>query len=129
MMARIPVWRMWLLRAGYLLLVVGLGVTIWPEILDPGQHWEASRGIVVCMLGAMSALSVIGLWRPLEMLPVLFFEIAWKVLWLLRVALPAWWAGRMDAAIAANVFACSLVILIVAVVPWRECFGKEAVLF
>ena len=44
--------RVYLLRAGYLLLVVGLGSTIWPAILDNTTTWELQRGVVVSMLGA-----------------------------------------------------------------------------
>ncbi len=110
--------RLGFLRAGYLLLVVGVGLTVWPEILDPAAHWEAMRGVVVCMLGALCALSVLGLRNPLRMLPVLFFEMAWKALWLLRVALPAWQAGRMNAAMGDLVFACSIAVVFPLVIPW-----------
>jgi hypothetical protein len=81
--------RLYLLRAGYLLLVVGLGSTIWPAILDQ-TTWELMRGVVVSMLGAMSLLAVLGIRYPLQMLPLLFFELTWKSIWLLRVALPLW---------------------------------------
>ena len=117
-MQEVSLLRLGLLRTGYLLLVVGLGLTIWPEILDPAAQWAPMRGVVVCMLGALCALSVLGLRNPLQMLPVLFFEMTWKALWLLRVALPAWQAGRMDAAMGELVFACSIAVVFPLVIPW-----------
>jgi len=52
MMTDVSTFRLYLLRAGYLLLVVGLGSTIWPAILDNTTTWELQRGVVVSMLGA-----------------------------------------------------------------------------
>lgn len=109
--------RLNFLRGGYLLLVIGLGLTIWPSILD-GQSFELQRGIVVCMLASLSALSVLGLRYPLRMLPLLFFEMAWKSIWLLRIALPLWYTNRLEAAAAEMVFACSIAIVFPFLVPW-----------
>ncbi|MES1975922.1 MAG: hypothetical protein V4472_25975 [Pseudomonadota bacterium] len=119
-MTGISVFRLNLLRAGYLLIAVGLGLTLWPEILDPASHWGLSRGVVVAMLGALSALSVLGLRYPLRMLPLLLFELAWKALWLSRVALPLWLGHRVDAGTAETIFACALVIVLLPVIPWRH---------
>ncbi len=111
-------WRLNLLRAGYLLLVVGLGLTVWPAILDPATQWTVSRSVIVAMLGALSLLALVGLRQPLRMLPLLFWEITWKALWLLRVALPAATGGGMDEDIIATTFECAIAVLIVAVIPW-----------
>lgn len=111
-------WRLNLLRAGYLLLIVGLGLTVWPQILDPASDWSLGRSVTVAMLGAVSLLALIGLRHPLRMLPLLFWEMGWKALWLLRVALPLATAGRLDADAAETVFECLIAGLIVAVVPW-----------
>jgi hypothetical protein len=111
-----------LLRAGYLIIAVGLGLTLWPEILDPTSRWTLSRGVVVAMLGALSALSVLGLRYPVRMLPLLLFEMAWKALWLSRVALPLWLDHRVDAATSETIFACSLAIVFPFIMPWRHIF-------
>ncbi len=117
-----PAWRLHMLRAGYLLLVVGLGATIWPELLHHPQPWAPMRGVVVSMLAAMSALAVLGLRYPLQMLPLIFFEITWKSIWLLAVAVPAWLAQRMDAATAELAGECLIAILFLIVIPWDHVF-------
>ena len=117
-MPEIATWRVNLLRAGFLLLIVGLGLTVWPSILDPAEAWTPDRGVVVAMLGALSLLALIGLRHPLKMLPLLFWEITWKALWLFRVALPLWLEGRLDDASVQTVIECSMAVLIAAVIPW-----------
>ncbi|MFV3129114.1 hypothetical protein [Niveispirillum sp. KHB5.9] len=114
----IAVWRLNLLRAVYLLMAVGAGFLNWSQILDGSRQWELMQGVVVAMLGAMSLLALLGLRQPLRMLPLLFWEMAWKLIWLARVALPAWQEDRIDEVLAANIFACGLVVVIIVAVPW-----------
>ena len=118
MMARISVLRLNYLRAGYLLLIVGPGSTVWPEFVEPTSTWPVSRGVVLCMLGAMSALALLGLRYPLRMLPLLLFEMAWKILWLLRVAASAWAADKADAAITETAMECLMGAIFLVVIPW-----------
>lgn len=117
-MFELVTWRANLLRAGYLLLIVGLGLTVWPSILDPTKAWASDRGVIVSMLGALSLLALVGLRHPVRMLPLLFWEITWKTLWLLRVALPLWVGGRLDAAAAETAMECLMAALIALVIPW-----------
>ena len=104
------------------LLVVGLGLTVWPAILNFGKSWELMHGVVLSMLGAMSLLALLGLRYPLQMLPLLFFELTWKAIWLLRVALPLWLEHRLDAATAENAFECSIVAVYLFFSPWPYVF-------
>jgi hypothetical protein len=123
MMTPVSVFRLNLLRAGYLFIAIGLGLTLWPEILDPAQGWGLSRGVVVSMLGALSALAVLGVRYPLRMLPLLLFELGWKTLWLTRVALPLWLEHRVDAGTSETIFACLLGLVFPFIIPWRHVFG------
>lgn len=117
-MREVSLSRLYLLRAMYLLVVVGLGVFAVPSILRHAGQRELAQGIVDAMLLAFWLLAMLGLRYPLQMLPVLLWELVWKVLWLGMVAWPAWRAGTMDADTAENAFNCSFVVLVPLVLPW-----------
>ena len=108
--------RIYVLRATYLLLVVGLGAMIVPDVLS---HPVISRGVIPSLLGAVWLLAFIGLRYPLQMLPLLMFEFAWKSIWMLAYGLPQWSAGQMPATFADDVFNIGMgVILMPLVIPW-----------
>jgi len=123
-MPRIPLWRLYALRAAYLLIAVGLGVEIWPGVIHHAKPWELMQGVVCCVLAAVSILAVIGLRHPLQMLPLLLFEIIWKGLWLAIVALPLWSAHRMDAATSETAGACLIAAIFPLVIPWPYVFSN-----
>jgi len=123
-MSEVSLLRLYILRAMYLFIVVGLGFYIWPSMIDPARHWELLQGQATCMLAAFSLMCALGLRYPLQMLPVLLWEVTWKTLWLGMVALPQWWAGHVDEAIKPSVFACGMVVLVYLAVPWRYVFTQ-----
>jgi hypothetical protein len=106
----------------YLFIVVGLGTYLWPDVLNPKRHWELMQGLASCMLAAFSMLCVLGLRYPLQMLPVLLWEVSWKTLWLLVVPLPQWLSGHVDESLKPSIFSVSLVVLVYLAIPWRYVF-------
>ena len=82
---------------------------------------------MLCMLTALSLLALLGLRRPVAMLPVLLFESAWKLLWLGLVALPRAMAGDLDAATTELLVNCSLVVVVLVAVPWRHVWRAYVV--
>jgi hypothetical protein len=114
----VSVVRLNLLRLNYLVLVFGLGSVIWPTILDPSSTWALRSGVVFAMLGALSALAVLGLRYPLQALPLLFFEMGWKLIWLVRMALPLWSAHRLDAATTETLNECLPIVVMPFLIPW-----------
>lgn len=114
--------RLYGLRALYLFIVVGLGTQILPDIFDPARHWDLAQGIIWCVLASFWLLCILGLRYPLLMLPVLFWELIWKTLWLGIVALPQWLSGHIDPLIVPNIYACLIVVLVYIAMPWRYVF-------
>jgi len=112
--------RLYALRATYLLIAVGLGIDILPAIIHHAKPWELWQGVVCSVLGAVSALALLGIRYPLQMLPLLFFEMVWKSIWLVVVALPLWFANQpMDARTSETVLACLMGVIFPVVIPWR----------
>ena len=108
--------RLYVLRAAYLLLVVGIGAMILPPLID---HPPAARGVIPSLIGGVGLLALVGLKHPLRMVPLLMFEFAWKTLWLLVFGLPQWSSGQMPATFAEDMFNIAFgVVLMPIVIPW-----------
>lgn len=118
-----PLARVNVMRAGYLFMGGGLALVKWP-LLPDANTLSLYEGVTLCLLTAMSLLAFLGLRYPVALLPVLLFETAWKVLWLALVALPQALAGELDAATSDMVVRNSLVVVIIAVVPWRYVWRR-----
>ena len=123
-MQDVTLFRLYVLRALYLFVVVGLGLVVWPDLINPAVHWGLAEGQIACMLAAFSLLCLLGLRYPLQMLPVLLWEVTWKTLWLLLVPLPQWLSGHVDEAIKPTIFAVSLVVLVYLAIPWPYVFAQ-----
>ena len=108
--------RLYVLRATYLLLIVGLGATNLPVLIS---HDPTTRGVIPSLLGGIWLLAFIGLRYPLQMLPLLLFEFAWKTIWVLAFGLPQWSVGRMPPTWPEDFKAISAgVILMPIIIPW-----------
>ena len=116
--------RLNLLRLFYLILVVGigLGLHVWPMMIDQVYSLGMDSGVKICMLFALSVLSILGLRYPLQMLPVLFWEFTWKCSWLLAVALPHWLRRQWSKELGANAFAIGMIVIFIPLVPWSYVF-------
>lgn len=123
-MANIPLWRLNVLRLAYLLLIVGLGPSVWPTLIDHGPDWPRMSSVVVTMLCALSALSIVGLRYPLQMIPLLLFELVWKSLWLGLVALPLYLDGALDESRASTAFDCLVGAVFLILIPWDYVYAN-----
>jgi hypothetical protein len=125
--ADLPTWRLNLMRVGYAVMGVGLAVVKWPLVIGYDRSTPLYEGVVAVLLTAMSLLAFLGLRYPVRLLPILLFESLWKLIWLSVVALPVVAAGDVDQAMSETIFSCSLVVIIVAVVPWRHVWQRYVV--
>ena len=111
----VSLFRLYILRAMNLVLVVGLGAKIVPEILG---HELTSRGVIPSLLGAVWLLAFLGLRYPLAMLPLLMFELAWKTIWMLAYGLPQWLVGQYPPTFAEDSFNIAFGAVLLFVIPW-----------
>jgi hypothetical protein len=124
--AQLPLWRINVLRVGYLVMGGGLAVYKWPLLFDH-EPWSLAEGTVICLLVAMSVLALLGLRYPIRMLPILLFEVGWKALWLGIVALPLWSDGHLEGAFSTQTDKVLWVVIVAAVIPWGYAFRQYVV--
>ena len=118
-MTEVSTLRLYLMRATYLLIFVGLGFTIWPGIIHHAKAVDLSDSVVSSLLAAVSVLAAFGIRYPLKMLPLLLFELIWKSIWLIAFALPLWSAHQIDAETGETFNACLMGIVILPIaIPW-----------
>ena len=108
--------RLHVLRATYLLLIVGLGAVNLPAVFS---HDPTARGVIPSFLGGIWLLAFIGLRYPLQMLPLLLYEFAWKTTWLVAFGVPQWYSGHKPPTWPEDFQAIVMgVILMPIVIPW-----------
>lgn len=117
----VSLFRLYVLRAMYLLLVVGLGAMIVPQLLS---HELTDRGVIPSLLGALWALSFLGLRYPLEMLPLLLFEFAWKLIWMIAYGLPQLSAGQYPPTFSDDFVNIGAGAILLLVIPWGYVYRR-----
>ena len=118
-MRELSTFRLYVLRATYLLIVVGLGSDVWPALLRHPISWTLWHGVGVSLLCAVTLLTALGIRYPVRLLPLLLFELVWKTIWLVAIALPLWSAGTIDAGTRESILACGLgLVIFPLVIPW-----------
>lgn len=116
--------RLWVMRAMYLVMAAGIGLTIWPLIVSPGDTVPRMTGVAWALLGTIGLLALIGLRHPLRMIPLLLFELSWKTIWLTAFWLPRWLDGSLDPAMRETAFETSLGAILLLVIPWRYVWAN-----
>ena len=107
------------LRLFYLLMLLFVVPEAWGALLRHQGPWDHVRAVAFCVWATYPALALFGLLRPLRWLPLMFFTIGYKTLWLAFVAWPLWQTGTLAGSRAEDI-ACAFAIvpLLAAVVPW-----------
>jgi hypothetical protein len=117
-MSDVTTLRLNLMRLMYFMITLFLGTQIWP-LMFHHQPWDLMHGVACSLLAALGVMMAIGIRYPLQMVPILLFEIAWKSIWLIAIALPLHNAGKLDAEAMETVKACVItVILGPLIIPW-----------
>jgi hypothetical protein len=118
-MTEVSTFRLYLMRSAYLLFALGLGFNIWPAMIHHETPWDLMHGEVNSLLAALSVFFALGIRYPLQMLPVLLFELLWKSIWLAAIWLPLLSAHQLDAGAleTGNIFLRTIVLCLI-VIPW-----------
>ena len=124
-MSEVSTFRLYVLRAMYAFMAIGLGIFRVPAIFNPPANLSTMGSVVLSVLAALALLAVLGIRYPLKMLPLLFFEFLWKAVWVLAFALPQWSAGQL-APDAQEVLINNLVgiVLVPLAIPWVYAFNQ-----
>jgi len=115
--------NIYLLRLLFLLVAVFVASDSWSAILKHEGQWDHVRAAAVCMWASYSVLSVFGLISPLRWLPIVMFEIFYKIIWLAIVAYPLWSTNQLAGSPAEGMTRAFVwVILPIVAMPWPYAF-------
>jgi hypothetical protein len=117
-MTELSTWRLYLMRALYLMMFLFLSTTIWPLMFSHAP-WDMMHGVACSLLAALGAMALWGIRYPVKMLPILLFELLWKLVWVAALGIPLLRMGSMTADFAENMKACVVgVIFCLIAIPW-----------
>ena len=122
-LCEVSLFRLYTLRAAYLVMAAGLAVYIWPAVIHHTNDFAVAQGVRVALLAGLGATAALGLRYPVQMLPVMLFEMVWKAIYLAAFALPLWSAHQISAAVAEDIKAILMVVIFVPLIPWRYVFA------
>jgi hypothetical protein len=125
-MPEVSLVRLYTLRVCYFILAAGLGIYYWPSVISHSSEFAASEGIQFAMLAGLGLTAVLGLRYPVQMIPLLLFELTWKAIYLIAFALPLWRAHQIDAAVAADIQAVAMAVIFLPLIPWRFVWAQYA---
>lgn len=115
--------NVYLLRLLFLLMLVFVASDSWSAVFTHKGPWDPFKAAAVCMWAAYSALSVFALINPLKWLPIVMFEIFYKIIWLVIVAYPLWSTNRLVGSPAEEMtYAFIGVILPIVAMPWAYAY-------
>ena len=120
----VALWKTWGLRLFFAGLVFVIGKWQLMSLLGGPSEWTSWRGAGHSLLLALAILSIGGMFRPLTFLPIMLFEVVWKVVWLTAVALPLWMAGEQIPGIVSVKGSIIGTGLIVICIPWKYVWWK-----
>ena len=111
--------NIWGLRLFYLLMLVFVAPSAWQVLLRHEGAWQPLSAIAWSVWATYPALALFGLLHPLRWLPLMFFTVGYKAIWMLFVAWPLWRAGTLEGSSAQAIAESFLALpLLVLVIPW-----------
>lgn len=113
------------MRFVYLLMATLLALDVWRYILTNPQQWNPGDAMNWSVWAAFTLFAAVGMFRTVEMIPILLLEITYKTIWLVLVALPLLLQGNLSEDTTDGMIApFAMVILPIAVIPWGYVLRK-----
>jgi hypothetical protein len=69
-------------------------------------------------------MALLGVRYPLQMLPLMLYEMAWKTVWIVFIAGRNWMAGTVPPDIEELFYECIGIVIMYFVVPWRYIWAR-----
>jgi hypothetical protein len=123
----VATWQINAMRFLFLLMALVMGSFVWQQLLFESADWDVMHGLAKSMLAALAVMSLIGVRYPLQMLPLMLYEIAWKTIWIILIAGRAWMAGKWNVDIESLFYDCIGIIIAYFIVPWRYVWARYGV--
>ena len=120
----LPLWRLYTLRVCYLILSAGLGLYIWPSVIEHTPRFAAAHGIRTSLLAGLGATALLGFRYPIKLIPLLLFELIWKVIYLVAFALPLWRSHQITPGVQEDITAVLMVVVLVPLIPWAHVWRR-----
>ena len=115
--------NIYLLRLVYFLVFVFVGKDSWTFIFNNINAATPIEAVTWSVWAAFSIMCLLGLFKPLKMLPIILLEIIYKLIWLISIAYPLWSSGTLSGSPAAGITQAFVwVILPIIAVPWGYVF-------
>jgi hypothetical protein len=120
----LSLFRLYTLRLCYFILSAGIGTFYWPSVIHHTSDFAISSGIQFSLLAGLGAIALLGFRYPVQMIPILLFEMTWKAIYLIAFALPLWRANQITDAAAEDIKAVLFVVIFIPLIPWRFVFAN-----
>lgn len=122
--------QIYMLRLVFLLTFVFIGMFSWTTIINHDGEWKPVNAVAFSIWAAYSTLSILGILKPLKMLPIIALQVFYKIVWLIIVAYPLWTSGKLIGSDAEQMTMDFMwVVLPIVAMPWvyffKSFFGRK----
>ncbi|WP_446652310.1 hypothetical protein [Blastomonas sp.] len=120
----IAMWRIHCIRFIFLLMATFMGFFVWRNLLFASADVPVPQTLSRSLLAALALLSLLGVRYPIQMLPLMLFEVTWKTIWLVLIAFRAWLAGKWTPDIESLFNDCIGIVFAYFFMPWRYVWAR-----
>ena len=115
--------KIYLLRIVCALTFLFVGYDSWLYILTHEGVWMPMESVAFSVWATYSVLSVLGIIHTVKMLPLMLFQVMYKLVWLIVVALPLAVQGTLTGSpVEELTYVFLTVVLPMVGIPWKYLY-------